>query len=41
MMHNKAEVDHFKAPGEIGITFRQKKLSFQAGDTLVAYEVED
>jgi len=41
MMHGKLEVDHFKAPTEGGITFRQKKLDFQAGDELVAYVVED
>ncbi|MBQ6450146.1 translation initiation factor IF-2 [bacterium] len=41
MMHGKLEVDHLKSPTEGGITFRQKKLDFQVGDVLTAYEVED
>ncbi len=41
MMHGKLEVDHFKAPTEGGITFRQKKLDFQVGDVLTAYTVDD
>ena len=41
MMHGKLEVDHLKGPTEGGITFRQKKLDFQVGDVLTAYEVED
>ncbi|MBQ6438230.1 translation initiation factor IF-2 [bacterium] len=41
MMHGKQEVDHLKVGGEGGITFRNKRLDFQKGDTLVAYYVED
>ncbi len=40
MMHGKQEVDKSSTKAEFGATFRNKKLDFQVGDTLVAYKVE-
>ncbi len=41
MMHGKEEIQSVKAKNEFGITFKNKKLDFQVGDTLVAYHVKD
>lgn len=41
MMHGKEEIDSVKAKNEFGVTFRNKKIDFKVGDTLVAYKVED
>jgi translation initiation factor IF-2 len=41
MMRGKDQIDNAKAKSEFGITFRNKKLDFQVGDTLIAYKVED
>lgn len=41
MMHEKQEVDKLSTKNEGGITFRNKKLDFQVGDTIVAYTVDD
>jgi translation initiation factor IF-2 len=41
MMHGKEEIQLIKAKNEGGLTFKNKKLDFVVGDTLVAYRVED
>lgn len=41
MMHGKEEIASVKAKNEFGVTFKSKKVSFQVGDILVAYKVED
>ena len=41
MMHGKQEIDKLKTGNEGGLTFRNKRLDFQKGDTLVAYYTED
>lgn len=40
MMHGKEEIALIKAKNEGGMTFKNRKLDFQVGDTLVAYKVE-
>lgn len=40
MMHGKQEVDKAGTKAEFGVTFKNKKLDFQIGDTLIAYKVE-
>jgi len=41
MMHGKDEILSIKAKSEGGMTFKNRKLEFQVGDTLVAYKIED
>jgi len=41
MMHGKVEIEVVKDKNEAGITFKQKKIDFQAGDVLVAYKIEE
>lgn len=41
MMHGKEDISSVKAKNEFGMTFRNKKIDFRVGDTLVAYKVED
>lgn len=41
MQHGKEEVARITAKSEAGLTFKNKKLGFQVGDTLVAYKIED
>lgn len=41
MMHGKEEIQSLKAKNEGGMTFKNKKLDFQVGDTLIAYKVEE
>ena len=41
MQHGKEEVDKVTAKSECGITFKNKKLGFQVGDKIIAYQEED
>ncbi len=41
MMHGKEEITEVKAKNEFGMTFKNKKLDFRVGDTLIAYKIED
>jgi translation initiation factor IF-2 len=41
MMHGKEEIQVIKTKNEGGLTFKNKKLDFQVGDTLIAYKKED
>lgn len=41
MQHGKEEVTRITTKGEAGLTFRNKKLDFKIGDTIVAYKIED
>jgi hypothetical protein len=41
MMHGKEEINVVKNKSEFALTFKTKKLDFQAGDILVAYYEED
>ncbi|HEX9817485.1 MAG TPA: translation initiation factor IF-2 [Patescibacteria group bacterium] len=41
MRHAKDEILSVKAKSEAGLTFKNKKLDFQVGDTIVAYKKED
>ncbi len=41
MMHGKEEINQVKAKNECGFTFKNKKLDFQVGDTVIAYRVEE
>lgn len=41
MMHGKEEIQLLKTKNEGGLTFKNKKVDFQVGDTLIAYTVED
>lgn len=41
MMHEKQEVTRLANKSEGGLAFRDKRLTFQAGDVLVAYTIED
>ncbi len=41
MQHGKDEVDRVTAKSEAGVTFKNKKLDFQAGDLLTAYTIEE
>ncbi|MCA9370318.1 hypothetical protein KC686_04145, partial [Candidatus Woesebacteria bacterium] len=41
MMHGKQEIPEINAKNEGGLTFKNKKLDFQVGDTIVAYTVEE
>ncbi len=41
MMHGKEEINQVKAKNECGFTFKNKKLDFQGGDTVIAYRVEE
>lgn len=41
MRHGKDEILSVKAKNEAGLTFKNKKLDFQVGDTIIAYKKED
>jgi len=41
MMHGKDEIDRIGTKNEGGLTFKNKKVDFQAGDIIVAYKKED
>lgn len=41
MMHGKQEIENVKAKNECGLTFKNRKLDFQAGDILIAYKIAD
>lgn len=41
MMHEKQEVTRLTNKSEGGLAFRDKRLTFQVGDVLVAYTIED
>lgn len=41
MMHGKQEIENIKAKNECGLTFKNRKLDFQAGDILIAYKIAD
>lgn len=40
MMHGKEEIQSVKAKGEAGFTFKNRKLDFQVGDSIIAYHTE-
>lgn len=40
MMHGKEEIQSVKAKSEAGFTFKNRKLDFQVGDTIIAYHTE-
>lgn len=41
MMHGKDEIKVVKNKNEAGLTFKNKKLDFQAGDLIIAYRQDD
>lgn len=41
MQHGKDEVSRITTKSEAGITFKNKRLDFQVGDSLIAYRVDD
>lgn len=41
MRHGKDEVDRVTAKSEAGFTFKNKKLDFKVGDSIIAYKLED
>jgi translation initiation factor IF-2 len=41
LMHGKEDIPVAKVKSECGMTFKNRKLDFQVGDTLVAYKVMD
>lgn len=41
MMHGKQEIIEINAKNEGGMTFKNKKLDFEVGDTIIAYKIED
>ncbi len=41
MMHGKQEVDEINTKNEGGLTFKNRKLDFQVGDTIIAYKIAD
>ena len=41
MMHGKDEIDRIGTKNEGGLTFKNKKMDFQIGDTIVAYKKEE
>lgn len=41
MMHGKDEIKVVKNKNEAGLTFKNKKLDFQAGDSIIAYRQDD
>ena len=41
MMHGKDSIDVVKTKNEAGLTFKNKKLDFQVGDSIIAYHLED
>lgn len=41
MMHGKQEILEINSKNEGGMTFKNKKLDFQVGDTIIAYKIED
>lgn len=41
MQHGKEEVTRITTKSEAGLTFKNKKLDFKTGDTIVAYKIED
>lgn len=41
MKHGKDDIDRIGTKNEGGLTFKNKKLDFQAGDTIVAYRKEE
>ncbi len=41
MMHEKQEITEVKNKAEFALTFKNKKLDFKEGDTLIAYKIED
>ncbi len=41
MMHEKQEVSRLANKNEGGLAFRDKRMTFQAGDVLVAYTIDD
>ena len=41
MKHGKDEIDRIGTKNEGGLTFKNKKLDFQIGDTIVAYKKEN
>ena len=41
MMHGKEEIQLLKTKNEGGMTFKNRKLDFQVGDTLIAYKNAD
>ena len=41
MKHGKDDIEVVKTKNEAGLTFKNKKIEFQVGDTIVAYHKED
>jgi translation initiation factor IF-2 len=41
MMHGKDEIDRIGTKNEGGLTFKNKKMDFQVGDTIIAYRKEE
>lgn len=41
MMHGKQEIDEIKTKNEGGLTFKNRKLDFKVGDTIIAYKIAD
>ena len=41
MMHGKDEIKVVKSKNEAGLTFKNKKIDFQVGDSIIAYRQED
>jgi translation initiation factor IF-2 len=41
MMHGKDEIKVVKIKNEAGLTFKNKKIDFQAGDLIIAYRQDD
>lgn len=41
MMHGKEEIQQIKAKNEGGMTFKNRRLDFQVGDSIIAYKVEE
>jgi hypothetical protein len=41
MMHGKLEIQSIKAKNEGGMTFKNRRLDFKVGDTIIAYKIEE
>jgi translation initiation factor IF-2 len=41
MMHGKQEIDEINAKNEGGMTFKNRRLDFRVGDTIIAYKIAD
>ena len=41
MMHGKIETELVPTKGEAGFTFKNRRIDFQVGDTIIAYTIAD